>query len=85
MKVLIVGANGQIGKQTVEKMVNDDVFTPTAMVRKEEQVKAFQDMGAETVLQDLEGQVEDIAAAAKGKDAVVFAAGSGGTLALTRR
>ncbi|GAK04271.1 hypothetical protein JCM19037_2660 [Geomicrobium sp. JCM 19037] len=78
MKVLIVGANGQIGKQTVEKMVNDDVFTPTAMVRKEEQVKAFQDMGAETVLQDLEGQVEDIAAAAKGKDAVVFAAGSGG-------
>ncbi|GAK08539.1 SDR family oxidoreductase [Geomicrobium sp. JCM 19038] len=78
MNVLVIGANGQIGKHTVEKMVQDPTFTPTAMVRKEEQMKAFKEMNANTVLADLEGSVRDLATAMKGMDAVVFTAGSGG-------
>lgn len=41
MRVLVVGANGQIGKQIIE-LLNDSEHTPLAMVRKEEQANAFQ-------------------------------------------
>ncbi|MDQ0208500.1 SDR family oxidoreductase [Alkalicoccobacillus murimartini] len=78
MKVLVVGANGQIGKQVVEKIQKEGKHTAKAVVRKEEQLSYFQDLGAETALVDLEGSIEDIASAAKGSDAIVFAAGSGG-------
>lgn len=78
MKVLVVGANGQIGKQVVEKIHKEGKHTAKAVVRKEEQLSYFHDLGAETALVDLEGSIEDIAEAAKGADAVVFAAGSGG-------
>ncbi|SDI57656.1 SDR family oxidoreductase [Natribacillus halophilus] len=77
MNVLVIGANGQIGNQLVEKLVNEENYTPRAMVRKEEQQKPFKDMGADTVLADVEGSVEDLTAAAQGMDAVVFTAGSG--------
>ncbi|TSB44896.1 SDR family oxidoreductase [Alkalicoccobacillus porphyridii] len=78
MKIFVVGANGQIGKQVVEKIQNQGKHTAKAAVRKEEQLSYFHDLGAETALVDLEGSIEDIAEAAKGADAVVFAAGSGG-------
>ncbi|MGN7311948.1 SDR family oxidoreductase [Alkalicoccobacillus gibsonii] len=78
MKVLVVGANGQIGKQVVEKIQKEGKHTAKAVVRKEEQLSQFQDLGAETALVDLEGSIDDIAEAAKGTDAVIFAAGSGG-------
>ncbi|QQK77063.1 SDR family oxidoreductase [Salicibibacter cibarius] len=77
MNVLVIGANGKIGKQLVEKLANDSSYTPKAMVRKEEQLQPFKDMGADTVLADVEGPLDDLAAAAKGMDAVVFTAGSG--------
>ncbi|CAM3790362.1 SDR family oxidoreductase [Mesobacillus thioparans] len=78
MKVLVVGANGQIGKQLVELLLESSEHDVKAMLRKPEQAKDFEEKGAETVIASLEGSVEEIASAAKGCDAVVFAAGSGG-------
>ena len=77
MKVLVVGANGQIGKHLVNLLKESDEHTVRAMVRTEEQVGQFGKIDVETRLADLEGSIEEIAEAAKGCDAVVFAAGSG--------
>ncbi|WP_425421154.1 SDR family oxidoreductase [Phaeodactylibacter xiamenensis] len=73
MKVLIIGANGQIGTQLVDKL-KDSQHEPVPMVRKEEDVSAFKEKGTNPVLADLE---EDIGHAFRGIDAVVFTAGSG--------
>ncbi|MDA8353904.1 MAG: SDR family oxidoreductase [Firmicutes bacterium] len=78
MKVLVVGANGQIGRQLVALLQESEEHAVRAMVRKEEQEEALKERGIEAVLADLEGTVEEIAEAAKGCDAVVFTAGSGG-------
>src|SRR5690625_2286539 len=74
MKVLVVGANGQIGHQVVEKL-KDKGHDPVAMVRKEEQKEKFEEKGIGTILGDLQ---EDFSHAFEGVDTVVFAAGSGG-------
>lgn len=74
MRVLVVGANGQIGHQAVEKL-QEKGHNPVAMVRKEEQAAQFKDKGIETVLGDLE---KDFSHAFENVDSVVFAAGSGG-------
>ncbi|CAM3904815.1 SDR family oxidoreductase [Alkalicoccus chagannorensis] len=79
MKVLVIGANGQIGKQFTSMLQESEQFEPRAMVRKEEQQKALEGGGVETVLADLEGSVDDLAEAMRGCDAVVFTAGSGGS------
>lgn len=79
MKVFVVGANGQIGQQVVEKLHKSEHHEPVAMVRKEEQAQKFRKDGVEAVVADLEGTVDEIAEAAKGCDAVVFTAGSGGS------
>lgn len=78
MKVLVVGANGQIGQHLVRLLRQSDKHTARAMVRKEDQVETFKNLGVETVVANLEGRVEEIAEAAKGCDAIVFTAGSGG-------
>lgn len=78
MKVLVVGSNGQIGKHLVSLLQDSNNFEAKAMIRKQEQVSYFEDLGAETALVDLEGEIENIAKAAEGVDAVVFTAGSGG-------
>src|SRR5690625_4085049 len=49
------------------------------MIRKAEQAKYFEDLGAETISVDLEDETSKITEAAKGVDAVVFTAGSGPT------
>src|SRR5690625_4737644 len=77
MKVLVIGANGQIGKHLVQLLKESDEHTVRAMVRTEEQVAYFEDTGVETRLADLEGSVNDIAKAAEDCDAIIFAAGSG--------
>ncbi|MDR9415487.1 MAG: SDR family oxidoreductase [Gracilimonas sp.] len=74
MNVLIIGANGQIGKRLVHQLKDSD-FTPVAMVRKETQREQFQKENIRTVLADLEN---DISHAFENIDAVVFTAGSGG-------
>jgi uncharacterized protein YbjT (DUF2867 family) len=78
MKVLVVGANGQIGRHLINLLKDSEEHTPIAMVRKQEQVDAFEELGVETRLADLEGGVDEIVDAAKGCDAIVFTAGSGG-------
>lgn len=78
MKVLVVGANGQIGKHLVHILRDSEGHTVRAMVRTEKQVTAFEMLDVETKLGDLEGSVDAIAEAAKGCDAIVFTAGSGG-------
>ncbi len=77
MKVLVVGANGQIGKHLVSFIQETDDLQAKAMIRKEEQASYFTELGAETAVVNLEGEIEDIAEAAKDVDAVVFTAGSG--------
>ena len=78
MKVLVVGANGQIGQHLIQLLKENNEHTVKAMVRKEEQAAAFERLGIETAIADLEGSVDEIAEAAKGCDAIVFTAGSGG-------
>lgn len=78
MNVFVVGANGQIGQHLMKLFQNSEAHSARAMVRKEEQAEAFKQEGIDAVTADLEGRAEDIAAAAKGCDAVIFTAGSGG-------
>ncbi|MGI8316502.1 SDR family oxidoreductase [Halobacillus mangrovi] len=73
MKVLVIGANGKVGKHIVKKLMESS-HTPVAMVRDPDQVPQFEEVGAETVLGDLEKGFEE---AYYGVDAVIFAAGSG--------
>ncbi|MDY0394368.1 SDR family oxidoreductase [Virgibacillus halophilus] len=79
MKVLVAGANGKIGRKLVDMLQDGDKHTVKAMVRKKEQAGAFKEAGVETVLANLEDPVNELAAAAKGCDAIVFTAGSGGS------
>jgi uncharacterized protein YbjT (DUF2867 family) len=75
MKVLIIGANGQIGQRIIKQLKNSSHHA-LAMVRKEDQRHALEAMGAKTVVADLEG---DLGKAFESKpDAVIFTAGSGG-------
>ncbi|CAG9619950.1 SDR family oxidoreductase [Sutcliffiella rhizosphaerae] len=83
MKVTVVGANGQIGKQLV-RLLKESGHTPIAMVRKQEQVDEFSKEGIESVLADLEGPVSDLVEAFKGSEAIVFTAGSGGSTGLDK-
>lgn len=77
MKVLIVGANGQIGKHLVSYIQESNNLEAKAMIRKQEQASFFENLGAETVVVDLEDDIDTIAKAAEGCDAIVFTAGSG--------
>jgi uncharacterized protein YbjT (DUF2867 family) len=78
MNVAVVGANGQIGKQVIGLLIESSEHTPRAIVRKEEQARAFEQDGVQSSLVDLEGTVDEITHGLKGADAVVFSAGSGG-------
>ncbi len=78
MKVLVVGSNGQIGQRLIQLLKESKEHTVRALVRKKEQADAYEKQDIETVLADLEGTVDSITAAAKGCDAIVFTAGSGG-------
>lgn len=73
MTTLVIGANGQIGKQFCE--LAQQAGTPIkAMIRSEEQAAWFSERGIDTVIADLEGELEH---AFEGCDQVVFTAGSG--------
>lgn len=75
MRILVVGANGQIGRQLITAIAHS-THDSRAMIRKAAQADALHECGAdETVVADLEG---DVRATPDGCDAVVFAAGSGG-------
>lgn len=73
MTTLVIGANGQIGKQFCElaQLAGTSI---KAMIRSEEQASWFKEHDIETVIADLEGEFEH---AFEGCDQVIFTAGSG--------
>lgn len=73
--ILVAGAHGTTGKIIVNLLKESQYFTPVAMVRKKGQLEDFESQGVKAVLADLE---QDVTAAVKDIDKVVFAAGSGG-------
>lgn len=78
MKVFVIGSNGQIGKYLIQLLKESNEHTVRAMVRRKEQAEALIAEHVEAVIADLEGSVEPISEAARGCDAIVFTAGSGG-------
>lgn len=73
MKVLVIGATGGTGGQLLDQLVRDG-HEVRAMARREEQLDALRERGAEAVLGDLEGDLDE---AVRGMEAVCFCAGSG--------
>lgn len=77
MRVAIVGGNGQIAR-LLHPLLLAQGHTPVALVRREEQRPALEELGAEVRLLDIEAAgVEDFATAFDQCSAVVFAAGGG--------
>lgn len=75
MRVLIVGANGLIGRLLIGQMVSGS-HRSRAMIRSPEQASALTELGADAiVVADLE---QDVQPALSSCDAVIFTAGSGG-------
>lgn len=75
MRILIAGANGQIGRHLLGHIKQSNHLS-RAMIRDPGQAGALRALGAdETVVADLE---DDVRPALDGCDAVVFTAGSGG-------
>lgn len=73
MTTLVIGANGKIGKLFCEQAQQAGVPVK-AMIRSEAQASWFEDRNIDTVIGDLEGDIEH---AFEGCDQVVFTAGSG--------
>ncbi|RNF41291.1 SDR family oxidoreductase [Planococcus salinus] len=78
MNILVVGANGKVGKHLVKLIQESDGHQAKAMIRDQQQASFFEELGAKTVVVDLEDDISEIAKAADGVDAIVFTAGSGG-------
>lgn len=75
MRVLIVGANGHIGRRLIKQM-STGPHQCVAMIRSPDQADELRELGADdTVVADLENDVQP---ALDGCDAVIFTAGSGG-------
>jgi len=77
-KVLVIGANGKVGRILTKKLKDLSHFVPIAGVRKEEQESFFQQMEIDSDLINLEDTVENLSEKIQGMDALVFSAGSGG-------
>jgi uncharacterized protein YbjT (DUF2867 family) len=77
MKVVVAGASGNTAKRLLRRLAERGHET-RGLVRKEEQLRQIQDLGAEPWLLDLEDAGPDeVERAVEGCDAVVFAAGAG--------
>jgi len=77
-KILIIGANGKVGRLIVEKLKNETDFKPIAFIRDEKQAIFFDDIDVKHIVGSVEGTVESIAEVMSGVDVIVFTAGSGG-------
>lgn len=73
MRVLVAGANGQVGKHIV-RLLADEGHEVRALIRDESQASGLRELGGEPVVADLEGEV---AYTVEGCDAVIFSAGGG--------
>lgn len=74
MNVLVAGAHGQVGQHATELLAESE-HDVHGMVRNEDQTGDIESLGAEPIVADL---TEDVTHAVEGRDAIVFAAGSGG-------
>jgi uncharacterized protein YbjT (DUF2867 family) len=74
MNVLVIGANGHTGRLIIKELVNSTQHFAKAMIRKSEQTKDMEDLGARPIVADLE---QDFSYALENVNAVIFAAGSG--------
>ncbi|MCO6543295.1 MAG: SDR family oxidoreductase [Lactobacillus sp.] len=77
MKVLVIGAHGQIGRLLVAKLQVSQ-HEVTAGLRSTSQIEDYQEQGYQTALVDVEKDITHLQAAMKDQQAVVFAVGSGG-------
>jgi uncharacterized protein YbjT (DUF2867 family) len=73
VRVLIAGANGQVGQHIV-RLLAEGGHEVRAMIRTEDQAQRLRELGGEPVVADLEGE---IAHTVEGCDAVIFSAGGG--------
>lgn len=73
MRVLVAGANGQIGQHLV-RLLTEAGHKVRALVRSEDQAPNMRDLGGEPIVADLEAEVSYTVA---GCDAVIFSAGGG--------
>jgi len=77
-KVLIIGANGQVGRLLTGKLNKSDEFTPIAFLRNKDQINFFEEMGVGHIIGSVENDVGSLAGAMSNIDIIVFTAGSGG-------
>jgi uncharacterized protein YbjT (DUF2867 family) len=75
MKILVIGANGKIGRKVVSKLAQNN-HEVMAMVRNEDQKQQFEKKHVTPVLGDLEKDLTPVFA--HKPDVVIFSAGSGG-------
>lgn len=80
MRVLVAGANGSTGFRVVRRLI-ESPHQPRAMIRDPDQRPRFEEVGAETVVADLE---EPLGHAVEGCGGVVFCAGSGAGTSLEK-
>lgn len=78
MRVLVVGAHGQIGRLVVQQLQSEPQIQVVAGLRQPAQIAAYQAQGVTTQLIDLASELNQLVQATQNVDAVVFAAGSGG-------
>lgn len=77
MRVVIAGGHGKIAL-ILEQLLAERGDSAVGLIRNPEQVADLKAAGAEAVVLDLEqASVDEVAAALRGADAVVFAAGAG--------
>jgi uncharacterized protein YbjT (DUF2867 family) len=74
MNVLVIGAAGNIGRLVVTSLAENIQHHVKAMVRKTDQKREMEQLGAKPILADLE---QDFSYAMNDVNAVIFAAGSG--------
>ena len=77
--ILIIGAHGKIGQLLSTKLSTSSNYKPTAFIREESQKSDFNGDNINFVVGNLEESVDDLKKKFDGYDAVVFAAGSGGS------
>ena len=76
MRVTVIGGHGRTGLLLVEQLLADK-HAVVATIRNPKHMAELVELGAETVMLDLEtSKPEDIVTAMAGSDAVIFAAGS---------
>jgi uncharacterized protein YbjT (DUF2867 family) len=75
MNVVIVGGHGKVALR-LERLLAERGDSPRGIIRRTEQARDLEEIGAEPIVLDIEN-VDDIGDALAGADAAVFAAGGG--------